>query len=178
MTANTQQKKATKKTVAKKPTSPSEWKKQKSEPIELPSGNYMVLRAMSMSTLMRIGKLPNSLMDIMQQAVSSGTGMAGVDESELMREMMGDENKVKEYMAFMDDLVTMVALDPAVSLPPENYDDRDLDTLYTDDIDDEDKSFIFQVVVGGTTDLEQFRKESQASMAALSGRQDVELPAE
>lgn len=51
--------------------------------------------------------------------------------------------------------------------------DRDADVLYTDDVDMQDKMFIYNFVVGGTADLEQFRKEHGEGLAALQSGQDV-----
>lgn len=36
--------------------------------------------------------------------------------------------------------------------------------VYTDEVDQEDKQFIFQFVVGGTSDLERFRREQAAAL--------------
>lgn len=166
---------STRKTAAKKPTTPRAWKQAQSEPIELPSGNYMRVRRMSMSTLISTGKLPNSLLGIVQSAVSKGTGMAGVEDK--MADIMGDQKSLDEMARFMDDLLVMVAVEPKVYRVPDEETDRDDDTLYVDEVDQEDKSFIFQVVTGGTTDLEKFREAAEANVATLSGREDLELPA-
>ena len=42
------------------------------------------------------------------------------------------------------------------------------DDLYSDEIDIGDKIYLFQVVAGGTTDLQTFRKQFSESMAGLS----------
>lgn len=171
MTANTQ-----KRTTARRPTTPQQWKKATTEPVELPSGNYMRVRRMNMSTLLATGKLPNSLVSIVKSAVDKGTGMQGVEDK--MGDIVGDEKQLKEMMEFMDDLVVMVSIEPKVEKAPEDEADRREDVLYADEVDQDDKSFLFQVVTGGTTDLEKFREATQANVVALSGRQDVELPAE
>jgi hypothetical protein len=55
---------------------------------------------------------------------------------------------------------------------------RDDELVYVDEVAEEDKMFLFQVVTGGTTDVESFREELGSTMDDIRGRQDVELPAE
>lgn len=55
---------------------------------------------------------------------------------------------------------------------------RDPEYLYTDDIDMEDKLYIFQYVVGGTRDIERFRAEQRESVVGLLPSEDLELPSE
>lgn len=159
-----------------KPTSVSEWKKSSATPVELPSGFYMRVRRVTMSTLLATGKLPNALVSIVKSAVDKGTGMAGVEDT--MSELMADEKSLADMAKFMDDLVVMVSVEPKVHPVPKNEVDRVDDHLYADEVDEQDKSFLFQLVTGGTKDLEQFRKTTEANVAALSGRTDLELPAE
>jgi hypothetical protein len=49
--------------------------------------------------------------------------------------------------------------------------------LYTDDVDDEDKQFIFQYVVGGSRDLERFRSEQASAVEDSPAVEDVPMPA-
>lgn len=159
----------------KKPTTARQWKKASAEPVEMPSGNFIRIRRMSMSTLIATGKMPNALLGIVQSAVDKGTGMAGVEGK--LTEQLSNEKTMTEWAQFMDDLIVMVAVEPAVAPAPENESDRDEDTLYADEVDEQDKSYIFALVTGGTTDLESFRRATEANVAALSGRKDVELQA-
>jgi hypothetical protein len=53
-------------------------------------------------------------------------------------------------------------------------DERSDDVVYTDEIDQSDKNFIFQAAVGGSTDLARFREKSAAVVDALSAGQGVE----
>jgi hypothetical protein len=129
-----------------------------------------------MQMLIATGKLPNALHNIVKKAVDKGTGVAGV-ESE-MSEIVGDDKQLAEMMVFMDTLVMQVAIEPEVHPVPENQAERRDDVLYIDEIDQDDKSFIFALVTGGTSTLEQFRRATETNVAAVSGRQDVELPAE
>lgn len=161
-----------------KPTSVAAWKKTAViPPVELPSGNFMRLRKVGLQTLMKVGIMPNSLMEIATKSVSKGTGYSDVSNDDLAV-LASDPKKVAELADFMNKMVVFVAQEPEVLPMPEDGVERDDDLLYIDEVDDEDKAFILQVVMGGTTDLEQFRKEHSASMDAVRGREDVELPAE
>ncbi|MGX9924104.1 DUF7391 family protein [Streptomyces sp. NPDC002248] len=157
-----------------KPTSPKEWKKNQSIPMELPSGNYLRIRRMSMQTLMATGKMPNRLMSIMKSAVDKGQG---IDENKLAGEAIDDPKLLQDMVKFYDDLTMMMAVEPVIHPVPPTEQDRADDLLYVDEIDDEDKAFLFQYISGGVTDAESFRQQSQADLAAVSGLQNVELPA-
>lgn len=161
-----------------KPTSAAEWKKKNEiAPTELPSGCYMKLKRVGLQTLMSLGVMPNSLMGIAQKAVGKGEGknpQAMTDEE--MLALVNNPQQVRDIVIFMDKMVCLVAQEPRVYPAPKEGVERDDDLLYTDEIADEDKMFIFQVVTGGTTDLEEFRNETGATLASIRGREDVELP--
>lgn len=162
---------------ANKATSVTAWKKTSTAPpIELPSGNFMRVKKVGMQTLMRVGIMPNSLMTFAQRAVGKGTGKPTEMTDEEMMEIASDPKKIEEIANFMDRMVMFVAQEPEVHPLPEGDEPRDPELLYVDEIDEEDKSFIFQVVTGGTTDLESFRGEHEASVATLRGREDLGLP--
>lgn len=53
-------------------------------------------------------------------------------------------------------------------------DARDDGVLYADEVDLDDKMFLFQWAVGGTSDVESFREGLKANVAAVSGGKTVE----
>ena len=61
------------------------------------------------------------------------------------------------------------------SIPEE---DRDEDIVYTDEVDLDDKSFLFQFSVGGTQDLERFRSETRTAVGELESGESVQSPTE
>lgn len=162
-----------------KTTSASEWKKKAQiPPLELPSGCYMRVRKIGLQSLMSMGIMPNSLMAISQRAVNAGKGQpAGMEDEELL-DLVNDPKKVKDITDFMDKMLCVVAQEPEVHPVPAPGVERDDELLYTDEVDEEDKMFIFQVVTGGTTDIAEFRRESGTAVAAVRGRQDLALPTE
>lgn len=181
MTASQRNGKQGSRNPAKKPTSVSAWKKSMEvPPLELPSGNYMRIRKIGLQALIKTGIMPNSLMSIAQEAVAKGQdgkSAPGVEDSQLI-DLVNDKSKVEEITQFMDNVMVHCAQEPEVHPVPASEADRDPDLLYVDEVGEEDKMFIFQVVTGGTTDVEAFRKETGATMASIRGRQNVELPAE
>jgi hypothetical protein len=145
----------------------------------MPSGNFMRIKKIGLQALVKTGKMPNALMGIAQKAVSKGdTGkIEGVGDDDLL-ELIQDEEKVQQIADFMDTVTILCAQEPKVHAVPDDGVERDPELLYVDEIEEEDKMFIFQVVTGGTTDVEEFRKSTGATMASIRGRQDLELPAE
>lgn len=163
---------------ANKATTASAWKKSALPPlIEMPSGNMMRVRKIGMQALMKTGIMPNSLLSIAQKAVQKGKGDGEVSEDEML-ELMQDPEKVGQIGDFMDRVTILCAAEPTVLALPDEGVERDEDQLYVDDIEEEDKMFIFQIVTGGTADVEQFRNELGSTMASIRGREDVELPPE
>lgn len=164
--------------AAVKPTSVGEWKKAAAgHVIELPSGKGMRIKKMTVQSMMATGIMPNALIKVVKKALDKGAGRPGMDEQMAM-EMIADPGKVQEMVAFINKLTCKVAMEPRVFPIPDNEDDRDPDELYVDEIDEEDKMFIFQVVTSGDDDTESFREEHASTMAAIRGQQDLELPAE
>jgi hypothetical protein len=164
---------------AAKPTSVSAWKKSSLAPVlELPSGKAMRVKKVGLPTLMKLGIMPNSLMGIAQKAVGKGTGKADEMSQEEMAELISDPKKMNDIADAMDGVLIFVAQEPQVYPLPGDGVEKDPELLYVDEVDDEDKLFVFQAVTGGTTEVESFREEHVAGMAAIRGLQDVELPAE
>lgn len=83
-----------------------------------------------------------------------------------------------EGMKIIDKVVCHTVVEPKVFMPPESEEDRDPDAIYADDVDQDDKMFIFQYVVGGTSDIATFREESAKLVGSVPTIQDVPLPAE
>lgn len=129
-------------------------------------------------------------------AESGGRPMSKKDENDIERQMMEkilqDPKELEDLMLTFDRVVVEVCVEPKVrmgiyteadvleglvkhdeskvtekdvgnDIPDE---DRDEELLYADDVDIEDKQFIFQFVVGGSSDLEQFRREQAATVEA------------
>lgn len=149
------------------------WKRKKGEDLELPSGNVALVKRPGMEAFLTEGIIPDSLMGIINDAIAKGRGMS----REKMSEVSKDPKMVNDMMDAMDRVLVKVVIEPKVlghkdssgNVIPEEA--RDDDYVYTDDVDFEDKAFIFNYAVGGTRDLERFRSETRASVDAV---QDVD----
>jgi len=151
------------------PKQKSTWKRKKGEDLTLPSGNVALVKRPGMESFLTEGIIPDSLMPLVNEAIATGRGMP----PEKMAEVAKDPKVVLDMMDAMDRILTKVVVEPKVlwhkdsegNVIPE--DDRDDEYIYTDDVDFEDKSFIFNYAVGGTRDLERFRQETGASLDAV-----------
>jgi hypothetical protein len=157
---------------ANRPTSVASWKKSSASPLlTLPSGNTMRVRKIGLQALMKTGIMPNSLMTYAQNAVKKGK-KEEVTETDML-EILQDDKQVREIAKFMDEVTIICAEEPQVHRLPEEGVEKEDDLLYVDEIEEEDKMFLFQVVTGGTTEVETFREEHASNVAAVRGRQDV-----
>lgn len=190
---------AAKKTAAKKTATPresvvipeetlevssaSEFKKgQAGKVMRLPSGQVVRARRVELKTFLRQGQIPNGLLSIVQGAIDKGKTQ---DAQALMAGANIDLDKVAEMYEMVDMVVQAVVIEPKIHPLPTHSDDgveltteeeikaaKKDDLVYTDDIDDESKMFLFQYSTGGTDDVATFREEARAGLAALAPGQD------
>lgn len=149
--------------VGDKVSDASAWKKRPSI-VTLPSGNNMRIRRASLQQFLVGGMIPNSLMSIVQESIKTGNSRSVDDE---LKEIMNDPGKLAELMELMNSVTIFCALEPRVHPAPESEDDRDEALLYVDELDEADKTFIFNTAIGGTAELEQFRGAPQGAVVAL-----------
>jgi hypothetical protein len=164
------------------PTTAADWKKTspiqlQGAPITVPSGNVALCRRPGMQSIISVGIVPNSLMSIISQAVNGEE----IDAEKLRKkseELLSNPTLLADYLEMVDRIVCFSVIEPHVEMPPkDNADPRKPDQLYADEVDLEDKQFIFQWAVGGTANLETFREETERSMAAFRDGQNVQGPA-
>lgn len=138
----------------------SAWKRAP-EPKELPSGNMMIVKRVGLRAFLTKGLIPNSLMTVVQSSLE--TGVSDLDEKQLMRDIFADPTKLDEFMGMLDGAVMFCAVQPRVHATPLTDDGeideggKDLEKLYVDELDENDKMAIFQYGCGEIVDLEQFR---------------------
>ena len=136
-------------------TSAAQWKQTSGvgAPLRVPSGNTCLVRPMSMQALIRNNMIPNELMSIVTSAMKSR-------KAPTMGEMTDDldTDKMVAIMQCMDDVVQFMVVEPQIHSTPGQGESRDPNILYIDEVDQEDKTFIFQYAVGGTRDIDKFRE--------------------
>jgi len=181
---------------AKAVSSVSAFKNKAGGLLTLPSGLVVKARnSKGLRAFVEAGVIPNSLMTIIQEAIDKGKEP---DSAKLQNEDgTFNEAMVADMLNLTDTVVIQVVVDPVIhsdQWTTKDYlagncdeeqvgnriseGDRDDDTVYVDDLDDEDKMFIFQWTMGGTRDLERFRQESSSTMDDISRRPVLGLPAE
>lgn len=148
-------------------TSASEWKtaKKQGQVIELPSGKRMrVKRTMSLMVLLKSGQIPNPLAGLVQDMISKGD--KGIDMKNV------DLDALKQLLALADETVLKAAVEPRVQdLPPDETDD---DAISLEDIEPEDRMYIFTFAQGVAADLATFRTVESEVVARLSDGEGVQ----
>lgn len=135
--------------------------------LPLPSGVVIRAKRVELQTFIMSGNIPNPLMEVVSEALERGqkadvASMVGVDKGEV------DLETVRDMYDMVNRVVIGSFVEPKVHDLPGEGEDRDDDLLYVDEIDDEDKMFIFQWATGGTDDIATFREEAGADMATLA----------
>lgn len=163
---------------ARKIAAPQDFKKKSRNraELELPSGAVILAKGLTgMRAFLKSGVIPNNLMVIIQESLDKGKE----PDLDSLLQPTGEEGKVSQES--IDDMLTLIDnvtvetwLLPPTALPPTKEEERSDEVLYTDEIDDQDKLFVFQWAIGGSDDLETFRQEQNASMDRLRAGKAVE----
>lgn len=166
-----------------------DFKKRLGGIIELPSGLHVRWKNPGgLRAFLANGTIPNSLLPIVEKSLKK---KQDVNEAEML-DLIKDADKVSEMMAMYDSVVMQCIKEPKLwPVPTEEdveknnlehpdapvddpedlrYDDR----LYVDELPDDDKMYIFQLVSGGVKDLETFRQKQQINVGALARVSGVE----
>lgn len=194
MPTSTPRKKPQDRNAKRTVTSAADWKRKtgsKGTDIELPSGNIAKIKAVPITKLVEMDVFPDSLESIIAEKTKTDSAVTVVtakhpDEAEVKKAVANPKDLAK-LMNSVDRITALAVLEPKVLLHLENVaeegeepqwedipdDERDEDVLYTDDVDLEDKMFIFQFCVGGTADLDRFRAEFGESLGAMGDGQSL-----
>jgi hypothetical protein len=168
------QKKKTSKEAPKVSTA-SSWKKaNQAQVLPLPSGEVCLVKRPGLPQLMADNVLPDVLMPIAMKAVEQGqkgVAMSQKESSDMIAEVVADGSGLTSLFDATDRITAHCVVEPTclyhrreVKGSPGEWEtipdsDRDDDAVYTDQVSEEDKMYIFNFVVGGTRDLERFRQE-------------------
>lgn len=156
----------------------------KSFELDLPSGNQCLARRPGAQGLIKAG-----LLDSMDQltALVQTEHIDGNDPRKLaegVQALAMDPKKIAEGLDMVDRCVAYVVVEPKVHLdtPKRGADGKEIigpdgkpvmeprqdGLIYADEVDLDDKMFIFNWSVGGTADLKSFREQSQQLLGSLS----------
>jgi hypothetical protein len=91
---------------------------------------------------------------------------------------MQDQNKVVGVLELIDVVVVECMVEPRGSTSvPLKESERDEDLLYVDELDWDDKQFIYSYAIGSVADLETFRKQQAANVEVVpDGDVDDDAP--
>lgn len=142
--------------------------------LELPSENVCKAKRISPLDLVASGKMPDSLSQIVTQAINENKGLP----PSKLAEMTQDMEQLRGMVSFIDQVVLDCVIEPQVLPDPEEGEDIDPEALYVHQVDMTDKIFIMQWAIGGSPDLIQFRAGLSGGMAAIQAVGDVEEASE
>lgn len=147
--------------------------------LQMPSGQVALVRRPGLQQLMIEGvlhKMDNLTNLVDKKYIKKGGGKPSdnIDVSGLM----SDPSAMAEIMHTVDRVLCAVVLRPHVEMTPNDPTRRVAGVIYADSIDLQDKMFIFNWSVGGSKDLESFRRESEAVVGGLAAGDAVEEEAE
>lgn len=153
-----------------KASSVEEWGSDDTELLTFPSGKTALIERVPLTTLLAENMLGDSLSAIAARAVDNAQDMSQSD----IKDMAADPAKVNEALDALDKIAVKCFIEPAVlyfkdddgNVIPRG--DRKPGTLYSDRIGHEDKIFLFQVISGGSRDLQRFREQLEESVAGIS----------
>lgn len=157
--------------------------------LTVPSGQTCTARRIGLDALMEAGILgeADTLTGIVDRKhvrrVRGANGVADHDDIDA-DSVMKDPEALKAVMVLADKAVPHIVVEPKVvchwddkgqSIPVER---RVEGVIYTDMIGFEDKMFLFDFGVGGSSDVARFRERSEAALAGVGDVQAVPMPTE
>lgn len=153
------------------------WGKQQVEigahELQLPSGELILMHRPGVEGLMAAGVLHNvdSLSAIVDNKhLKRVKGKPEVDVESLMK----DEKNLTNLFHTIDRITCHCVIQPKVLMTPNDPTNRKTgDHIYADQVPLEDKLFILNYVVGGSSNLEQFRRETAMAVGDLADEQEV-----
>jgi hypothetical protein len=166
------------------------WKKSKAEAyidLECPTGTWCQIRKPNPRALVTLGFLDrlDTLNGVIQSKhIKRVKGEAKIDTTSLIK----DPTSLMGMLELADRVVEYVVIQPTVQRPYVSTgvdgegnpterqlrgDERDDEVIYTDELDDADKMFIFSLSAGGDPDLATFRKLYNESAANLGNVEQV-----
>lgn len=165
-------------------TSASQWKKGKKGLPELtvPSGNTVRYKAPGMQAFLAQGFIPNDLLQFVIASLDANSGKkptkpkAQLEKEEaeatqkFMKDLASDPTKLASLVETLDKVWVECVIEPDTHYPPDDPKERDEELLYVDEVDFDDKMFLFNACVGGTREVERFREGVAQGVDAVSDK--------
>jgi hypothetical protein len=170
------------------PYVPTAWGMTQLEDLTVPSGQLCQVRKAGVQNLIAAGVIENAdtLLSVVDRRHLKRVQGKAREEAQANGQLMPDGSVIDTEAVLKDpsnllkvfDLVDKIVIHTVVQpevLPTPDIKDRltaeeivAKGQVYSDMIDMMDKMFIFQYAVGGSTDLERFRKQFQSGMASVA----------
>lgn len=152
-------------------TSAKGWKKKVQIELELPSGNVALVRAMRITDMLAEGFFPDNMRAVVMEQITKAEKGTEVQSDELSVEaMFSDPNKMGEMFEIFDKVLLSCVIEPKVLPAPAHGEERNEELLYADEVDLDDKVFIFQWAVGGDRDIDKFREEFSTNVGSMEDK--------
>lgn len=147
--------------------------KTKGTVVELPSGVVVKLRKPDgLKALLSGGKIPNSLMGIVEQALNPER-KGDVDMSDLGQ----NPEAMADLFRLIDNMTVDAFLEPKVHPAPETEEERDDDKVYVDEVDINDRFWILSWAMAGVKDVAPFRPSANTGVEGVADGAGVPVPA-
>lgn len=145
------------------------------EDLQVPSGQLCLVRRPGLEGLIKAGVLQNidSLSAIVGEKHIKKTGKGKADGGVNVNSVMKDPKALETIVYTVDKVVAHCVVKPEVHMAPNDVTLRRPGVVYTDMVDLQDKMFIFNYVVGGTRDLESFRRGLEGTVGSVEDGEDV-----
>lgn len=169
---------------------PTQWGGEVFNDVTMPSGQVAQLRRPGVQGLIAAGLLESldSLSAIVgQDLIPTAQGKKAPSDRKPkkakspeidIKTLMKKPEQLANIMHLVDRVTVHCVMQPKIEMAPNDITSRKEGVIYTDSIDLGDRMFIFNYAVGGTTDLQTFRAESEAALGDLGDQPEAALPAE
>jgi hypothetical protein len=140
--------------------------------LELPSGQLILARKPGLQQLMVEGvlhKMDNLTALVDSKHVRKGRGTPQVN----VQSLLGDEKALADILHTVDRVLCAVVIKPPVQMTPNDPTRRVNGVIYADTVGIEDKMFLFNWALGGSRDIERFRRESEEVVGSLATGEPV-----
>jgi hypothetical protein len=148
------------------------------EDITCPSGQRCLARRPGAEGLLRAGVIHD--LDFLSTVVEEKhiKRVQGGKPNVKVEEILKDPEKVDKLVHMLDRVICYVVIKPELVMTPNDVTSRKSGIIYTDMVELDDKLFLMNYAVGGTRDLERFRRELDESVASVGAVTEDEVSAE
>lgn len=156
------------------------------EDLKVPSGQLCLVKRVGPQGLMEAGILENvdTLTALVTKMIEKSQGKKpqdrrrkGQDTNEItdadVIEIMKKPEDLRQIMSVVNRAVIYCVVEPKIHETPEDPKERETSKVYIDQVDLNDRMFIFNFVVGGTRDLEKFREQSAEVVGGVEAKQST-----